>query len=198
MTQARGAGTEGTSSPPLRPPVPSSRRRALDRRLRWPHRRALCRPGRLVSHHSPAFLAEADITVREECPRTIPGLPFKGMFANMGSLGSWTRPSLSQARPCGRGKAEAAPRGPQPAGLPPAFLHLLFPSQPLRAVGSRRPAHADPSVTGSCGVSLGRASCSKLSPACAHRTMLPPPFPDLLSRLPLRAVWSKARSPLTS
>ena len=85
-------------------------------------------------------------------------------------------PASARPGPVGGERPEQCPGGPQPAGLPPAFLHFLFPSQPLRAVGSHRPPHADPSVTGSWGVSLGRASCSELSPACAHRTMLPPPF----------------------
>lgn len=84
----------------------------------------------------PAFMPEADITILEESARTVPVLPFKGIFANVGSLGSWTRLRLSKAGPRGRGAAEAVPGGPQATVLCPAFLELLFPCQPLCAVGS--------------------------------------------------------------
>lgn len=75
----------------------------------------------------PAFMPQADVTVLEECPRTIPVLPFKGIFANVGSLGSWIRLRVSKARPRGRGSCPAVPGGPQAVVLSPAFLELPFP-----------------------------------------------------------------------
>lgn len=52
----------------------------------------------------PSFMPWADITVLEECPQTICVFLFKGIFANMGSLGSWTRLRVSKAGPHGRGE----------------------------------------------------------------------------------------------
>ena len=52
----------------------------------------------------PSFLPWTDVTILEECPRTTHVLPFKGTFANMGTLGSWTRVRVSKAGPHGRGE----------------------------------------------------------------------------------------------
>lgn len=53
-------------------------------------------------------------------------LPYKEILANVGSLGSWTRLRVSEARPHGRSReeraAEAVPGGPQAIVLFPAFL----------------------------------------------------------------------------
>lgn len=45
-----------------------------------------------------AFVPGADVTVLEACPRTVPVLPFKGTFANMGSLASWPRLRVRSAK----------------------------------------------------------------------------------------------------
>lgn len=51
-----------------------------------------------------AFMPGADVTILEAGPCIIPVLPFKGVFANMGSLGSWTRLRVSKAGPLGKGE----------------------------------------------------------------------------------------------
>lgn len=159
-----------------------------------------------------ALVPGADITVLEACPRTIPVLPFKGIFANVGSLASWTRLRVSKAGSLGRGERLMQCPGDHRSERPFQFSwNFPFPAQPCVLRASSTPhTHARDGLVS--GVGLGcagpgrggwsftqiphRGTDAPTSPTCSPLFLPEPCGPRQGACPPHEPVWWEAHDHL--